>query len=116
MGRRMIALAAMLVLAACMAGGPGVSHEITYTAKGTRSEARHGHLFVDGRDVPWVFSRVVCGETSYRLRFRSNLWGDDGYWPEVPAYTPPEEGTPLAAESLEKGYFLISVVYKALGW
>ncbi len=105
MGRRMIALAAMLVLAACMAGGPGVSHEITYTAKGTRSEARHGHLFVDGREVPWVFSRVACGESSYRLRFRSNLWGDDGYWPEVPAYAPPEEGTFLPAASLKEGYF-----------
>jgi len=37
MGRRMIAFAAVLVLAACVPGGPTISHDITYTAQGTRS-------------------------------------------------------------------------------
>lgn len=106
MGRCMIAFAAVLVLAACMTGGPAITHEITYTAKGTRSEARHGHLFVDGREVPWVFSRVACEPSSYVLRFRSHLWGDDGYWPEVPVYTPPDGGAPLLPDSLDKGYAL----------
>jgi len=101
----MIAFAVVLALAGCMAGGPTVSHDITYTAKGTRSEARHGHLFVDSHEVPWVFSRVSCGQTSYVLRFRSNLWGDDGYWPEVPVYTPAQAGSPIPAESLRKGYY-----------
>ena len=105
MGQRMIAFAVVLVLAGCMTGSPMVSHDITYTAKETRSEARHGHLFVDSYEVPWVFSRVSCGQTSYVLRFRSNLWGDDGYWPEVPAYTPAEKGTPIPAGSIKKGYF-----------
>ena len=106
MGRRLIAFAALLVLAACMVGGPSVSHDITYTAKGTRSEARHGHLFVNGWEVPWAFARVSCGPTSYVLRFRSQMWGDDGYWPEVPVYTPPEGSAPIAAENLAKGYYL----------
>lgn len=50
----MIALAAMRMLAACMAGGPKVSHDITYSAQEARSEARHGHLFVDGREDLYI--------------------------------------------------------------
>jgi len=106
MGKRSITFAALLVLAACMAEGPRISHHITYTAKGTRSEARHGHSFVDGREVPWLFSRVACGPASYALRFRSHLWGDDGYWPEVPVYTPLYGSAPLPPESLQNGYDL----------
>lgn len=109
MEKRIIVFAAVLMLVACKTGGgPTVSHEITYSAKGTRSEARHGHLLVDGIEVPWVFSRVVCGPTFYVLQFRGNLWGDDGYWPDASASAPSEAGTQIPVGSLKKGYFLSS--------
>jgi hypothetical protein len=56
-------------------------HRITYTRKGSRSEARHGHLKVNNREIPDLFSLVAQGDRAFRFFQRKNLWRDDGYFP-----------------------------------
>lgn len=94
-----------LMQTACMALPPQVEHEITYTAKGTRSEARHGHLKIDGQEMPWAFSQIVVGDDAYRLRFRTQMWGDDGYFPDPSVPRPPESPVKISEEAAAQGYY-----------
>ena len=105
MRRVALLLVLVSVLSAC-AGGVRLSHTVTYTAKGTRSEARHGHLWIEGQELPWAFRQVAYDRVSYTLHKRSHLWGDDGYWPDRTAYVPPDAESPLPAESRSRGYHL----------
>lgn len=95
----------LLMQTACMALPPRVEHEITYTAKGTRSEARHGHLKIDGQEVPWAFSQIAVGGAAYRLRFRTEMWGDDGYHRDPSAVLPPESPLEMSEEAAAQGYY-----------
>ncbi len=83
-----------------------LDHTITYTAKGSRSEAQHGHLWVDGEELPKVFTRVSRGQLSYRLHQRQNLWGADGYHPETPAVLPTASSDVMPIIARERGYYL----------
>jgi hypothetical protein len=95
----------LLMQTACMALPPQVEHEIIYTAKGTRSEARHGHLKIDGREVPWAFSQIVVDGAAYRLRFRTQMWGDDGYHPDPSVPLLPESPVEISEEIAAQGYY-----------
>jgi hypothetical protein len=64
--------------------GPSLQHRISYSAYGTRSEARHGQLFYRDTAIPDTFSLVVDHGIAYHFRTRSNMWGDDGYHPGAP--------------------------------
>lgn len=96
---------AMLLQTACMTGSPQVEHYLTYTAKGTRSEARHGHLKIDGKEVPRAFSAIVFDGRAYSLRFRSQMWGDDGYHPDHSVTRPQQSTAVISAEAAEQGYY-----------
>jgi hypothetical protein len=95
----------LLVQTACRALPPQVEHELTYTAKGTRSEARHGHLKIDGQEVPWAFSQIVVGDAAYRLRSRTEMWGDDGYHPDPSVPRPSESPLEMSEEAAAQGYY-----------
>ncbi len=56
-------------------------HTVTYTHKGSRSEAEHGHLFINDVEIPDVFTRVISNDIEYRFYQRKYLWGKDGYFP-----------------------------------
>ena len=60
--------------ACCKEQGPNVAikHTITYTRKGSRSEARHGHLIINDWELPDVFTYVICGDRVYKFYQRSN--------------------------------------------
>lgn len=90
-----------------------IVHEIVYSNKNTRSEARHGLLFVNGNEVPDAFTFVACGDQGYRFYSRIHIWGSDGYFPlmneEVKGFTTSEKI--VGDDVLEKGYYLGSVRY-----
>ncbi|MGC9490608.1 MAG: hypothetical protein ACP5CD_05220 [Thermovirgaceae bacterium] len=84
----------------------GMYHRISYSAKGTRSEARHGHLEIEGYALPDAFTRLFYREVGVGFRTRSHLWGEDGYWPDAGVSLPEEEGPPLPEEAKERGWIL----------
>jgi hypothetical protein len=96
----------ILLIAGCSSQTVEVNHFLTYSAKGTRSEARHGHLIVNGKEMPWAFKQIAVNGKSYSLHFRSNLWGDDGYHPDGVVLVPEKGDETVASETLEKGYWL----------
>ncbi len=82
----------------------GMFHRITFSAKGTRSEARHGFIEVEGYTLPDVFTEVVYRGIGVGFRTRSHMWGDDGYWPDARVSLPEEKGPALSAEARERGW------------
>lgn len=106
---------AWIVLTCCLAlfpdraeagGSLEVEHYLTYTSKGTRSEARHGHLRINATAVPYGFERIVAGDQSFAMYFRKYHWGDDGYHRAEPPYFPPSSSLNLTGKQIEKGYVL----------
>lgn len=51
----------------------------TFSARGSRSEARHHFLKIEGYSVPDVFLRLKYGKYTFTFNARNNQWGDDGY-------------------------------------
>jgi len=95
----MAAAAALVPLASvCVStesAEPCISHTITYSNKGSRSEAQHGFLAIDGYDVPDNFTFLQYGLTggrAFSFTTRSHLWGSDGYWPTEARIIPIGEG------------------------
>jgi len=88
----------------------GMFHWVTYSAKGSRSEARHGHLEIEGYTLPDVFTRLSYRGVGVSFDSRSNLWGEDGYWPDAQVSLPEEEGPPLPEEAKERGWILADKV------
>lgn len=85
-----------------------VEHKITYTNKDTRSEARHGHLYINGNELPDVFTSVVYREKSYKFHQRADMWGSDGYFP-VETETPAEvkaANARITIEDLNRGWYI----------
>ncbi|MFP4481454.1 MAG: hypothetical protein ACLFN0_01510 [Thermovirgaceae bacterium] len=82
----------------------GMYHWITYSAKGSRSEARHGHIEIEGYTLPDVFTGLVYRGVGVGFRTRTYQWGNDGYWPDARVSLPGEEAPPLAAEARERGW------------
>ncbi len=83
-----------------------LEHRITYDAKGTRSESRHGYLYVDGNAVPDVFQLVYDGQKYYSFRTRSNMWGDDGYHVAYRDLEIPRSDKSVTAQEFDRGWYL----------
>ena len=58
-----------------------VKHKITYSQKGSRSEAQHGHLKINGKRVAAHFSYIIVNKKHFSFFTRQHLWGFDGYHP-----------------------------------
>ncbi len=58
-----------------------VKHYKKYSHKGTKSEARHGFLEINGKNIPDVFRYVKTNQGEYKFFQRTNMWGNDGYHP-----------------------------------
>lgn len=86
--------------------GTQYSHEYTYTAKGSRSEAQHGHLYIDNEELPWVFEKVVFQDKAFEFVTRSNAWGTDGYHPLTSQIIVKNSTQTCSTMQLEKGYYL----------
>lgn len=93
----------MLLLTACLHGG--LQHKVTYSHKGTRSEARHGYLYLDEKRVPDCFTMLVAEGKAYSFFTRSNRWGNDGYFQVEKAPTLPETSTQITAEQKKRGWY-----------
>ncbi len=83
-----------------------IDYYLSFSAKGTRSEARHGHLVVDGQEIPWAFKRIAFEGKSYSLHSRSYLWGDDGYHPDEPPLVQEKGSHTVSPATLARGYWL----------
>jgi len=82
----------------------GMSHWVTYSAKGSRSEARHGFIGIEGYTVPDVFTSLVYKGIGVTFSSRSYHWGDDGYWPSAKVAVPEVEGPSLSETDKETGW------------
>ncbi len=82
----------------------GMSHWVTYSAKGSRSEARHGFIEIEGYTVPDVFTSLVYKGIGVTFSSRSYHWGDDGYWPSAKVAVPEVEGPSLSETDKETGW------------
>lgn len=94
------------VCAATESPEPCISHTITYSNKGTRSEAQHGFLTIDGCNVPDNFTFLQYGLTggrAFSFATRSHLWGSDGYWPTEARVIPIGEGE-LTDAAMDQGW------------
>lgn len=60
---------------------PLLDEKTTFSNQGSKSEARHHYLLVDGAAIPDTFWFVHQEGRSYRFRQRQYLWGEDGYVP-----------------------------------
>lgn len=85
-----------------------VEHRITYTNKDTRSEARHGHLYISGNKLPDVFTSVIYRDRLYKFHQRTDMWGMDGYFPaEAEACVQANaSGKTVTIEDLDRGWYL----------
>ena len=54
---------------------------VSFSHKGTRSEARHGRLFLKGKEIPDVYRLVICRGSAFKFFQRRHMWGRDGYFP-----------------------------------
>ena len=75
-----------------------------YSARGTRSEARHHFLEIEGERIPDAFSKVVYKGLSFTFRSRKYTWGDDGYLMESHAAVPGSASF-IPAEQVERGWY-----------
>jgi hypothetical protein len=85
-----------------------IEHKVDYSHKGTRSEARHGYLSVNGENLPDVFTLVRSGDIAYKFYQRSNMWGADGYFPLEKSVKSGIKGSVKEIESaaLKQGWYL----------
>lgn len=90
-----------------MSKTPDIEHNVTFSHKGTRSEAKHGHLIINGSEIPDVFTLVFTGERAYKFYQRTHLWGRDGYFPAKSAKIPEikQSEAEISSESLKKGWY-----------
>ncbi len=80
---------------------------VSYSNRGTRSEARHGHLFLNEKEIPDVYRLVICSGRAFRFFQRRHMWGRDGYFPvEIREDGEIAEGSTVAGkDAIERGYY-----------
>jgi hypothetical protein len=85
---------------------PLLDEKITYSNKGTRSEASHHDLLVNGKAIPDTFRLVWQEGRLYRFHQRRHIWGSDGYVPlrEAPAGIPQSDKTISDQDTKRKWY------------
>ncbi len=100
----------LLLLSACMnrttATTTHINHHQTYTAKGTRSEASHGHLVVNERELPWIFNKIAHNGVSYSMHYKKHAWGADGYQRDTLPFKPQVTSKTITKEQLNRGYYI----------
>lgn len=103
-----LALIAALGVAPAMAAGSAVKaeHSVTYSAKGTRSEAQQGHLSLNGVEVPKCFTRIWLEDKVYCFKQRVHPWGSYGYWPCDPVIPPIPIQNKLTTAERQQGWRL----------
>ncbi|MBL3540013.1 hypothetical protein [Aminivibrio sp.] len=82
----------------------GITFITAYSARGSRSEARHHYIEIEGFLVPDVFSRLKYKDFPFEFISRQNHWGDDGYV-LAGELVVPESPSAVAEEQLEKGWY-----------
>lgn len=60
-----------------------IKHTISYSHKGTRSEAQHGHLKINNKKFTSHFSYIIANNKHFSFFTRQHLWGFDGYHPVI---------------------------------
>lgn len=58
---------------------PLLEEKVTYSNKGSRSEASHHYLLVNDEAIPDTFWVVWQEGRLYRFHTRKHMWGTDGY-------------------------------------
>jgi hypothetical protein len=106
----LVPLATLFVFSGCVhrtdqPAGPLLEHRISYSAKGSRSEARHGSLFFQGEAVPDVYETVADDGITYRFRTRQQMWGDDGYHPGAPVEPAPASQDAFQTADRNTGWY-----------
>ncbi len=93
----------------------GIIHEIDYSNKGSKSEARHGRLFVAAKkgkkEIPDVFSYLYVNDKAYTFLQRSFVFGDDGYFPSDPVSIKVSDNY-IRNDQLSAGYYKSPVKLK----
>ncbi len=84
-----------------------IEHSVTYSNRGTKSEAKHGHLSVNGKELPDVFMSVRSEDATYKFYQRKYRWGKDGYFPykEKDKTAVKKSAKKISKKELEKGYY-----------
>ena len=83
-----------------------IVQKITYSNKGSRSEARHGYLLYKGKSIPDVFNKIIYKSNVYIFFQRIEMWGDDGYFPYNEEIKIKDSNDNISKEQLEKGWYL----------
>ena len=91
------------LLIAC-AGVAALEHKISYSRKGTRSEAQHGYLYFDKTALPDVFEYVRQDDQAWSFHARRNIWGLDGYH-TAEVISIPDLGQGIGQADLERGWY-----------
>lgn len=99
----MLLLVSGFLLIAC-AGVAALEHRISYSRKGTRSEAQHGYLYVNNAALPDVFEYVQQDNQAWAFFKRHALWGNDGYH-ATEAKPAPVAKESIATEDLSRGWY-----------
>ena len=89
-----------------------LQHNIKYSNKGTRSEARHGFLVTDtGVRIPECFTYVSDNKQGYTYLERKNPWGDSGYFPAVENKAVSVSSKQISPEDIKRGWYKSSVKF-----
>ena len=80
---------------------------VSFSHKGTRSEAQHGYLYLKGRAIPDVYRLVICNGSVFRFFQRRHMWGRDGYFPvKTGEYGEIVKGsTDAGTDVIQRGYY-----------
>jgi len=84
---------------------PLLDEKTTFSNQGSRSEARHYYLLLDGQAIPDTYWFVHQEGRSYRFQQRQHLWGEDGYVPVKEEFkATPSDKAIQAEETKQKWY------------
>jgi hypothetical protein len=87
---------------------------VSYSNKGTRSESRHGYLFLNGKKIPDVYRLVICNDRAFKFFQRRHMWGRDGYFPVKTGVDDEivKGSTDTGSDAIERGYYRGNVRYE----
>jgi hypothetical protein len=86
---------------------------VSYSNKGTRSESRHGYLFLNGKEIPDVYRLVICNDRAFKFFQRRHMWGRDGYFPvKTEGGEIVKDGSHAGTEAIRREYYRGNVRYE----
>lgn len=83
-----------------------IENKVKYSNQGTKSEARHWSLFINGINIPDVFNKVYCQDQLFIFAQRAAMWGDDGYFKSQEKLIIAESKKTISNEDLKKGWYI----------